>query len=73
MPEAPTDTVADACRAYVTALEADGSKANQNRNWTPLRAALNLAVARGRVSPTVAAQWRAVKPYPMPTADGPSA
>jgi integrase len=111
MPEAPTDTVADACRAYVTDLEADdrpdtahdantrfkklvydhslgrlplqklrtkklkewrngigGSKANQNRNWTPLRAALNLAVTRGRVSPTVAAQWRAVKPHP--DADG---
>lgn len=40
-----------------------GSKANQNRNWTSLRAALNLAVARGRVSPTVAIRWKAVKQH----------
>lgn len=41
----------------------NGSKANANRNWTPLRAALNLAVQRGRVNATVAAQWKAVKAY----------
>ena len=106
MPEVPTDTVKDACKAYVDDLEADdragaahdaetrfkkyvyghpigrtplqklrtnkvkdwrnsigGSKANQNRNWTSLRAALNLAVARGRVSPTVALQWKAIKQH----------
>ncbi len=99
-------TVEDACREYVTDLEAEGrkstandaskrfertiygraiartrldrlrtaalkdwrnrlggAKASQNRNLTALKAALNLAVAHGRVNPSVAQQWKAVKSH----------
>jgi integrase len=99
-------TVADACKAYVEELDADGrlaaaqdarkrferhvydhllgrtvlerlrteklkewrnglggAKASQNRNWTSLRAALNLAVERRRVNAAIAIQWRAVKQH----------
>lgn len=40
-----------------------GSKSSQNRNWTALRAALNLAVAHKRVSAAVEVEWRAVKQH----------
>lgn len=39
------------------------SKSHQNRNWTALRAALNLAVIHRRVSPSVAQEWKAIKQH----------
>lgn len=40
-----------------------GAKSSQNRNLSNLKAAFNLAVAHHRVNPSVAQQWRAVKPH----------
>ncbi len=40
-----------------------GSKSTQNRYWTTLRAALNLAVNHERVDPAVGQKWRNVKSH----------
>jgi integrase len=40
-----------------------GSLANQNRNLTALRAALNLAVHNRRVNSARAIEWRSIKPH----------
>lgn len=40
-----------------------GAKSSQNRNLTALKRALNLAVEHKRVNPSVAQEWKAVKPH----------
>ena len=40
-----------------------GAKSGQNRNLAALKAALNLAVEHKRVNPSVAQEWKAVKPH----------